>query len=156
MVGLCGMSMCTMIPPRYSTFHAQEHQGCQTLIFQAKVGSKRAQFLLDTRTIDCSFINTTMCKRLKIAIKIPKSAYKMDRTDRSALPPAVDPMEFSHALIGDPQEIKDVTNVPLEMFTPVVYNNCEHATLLGRSTISIKCQDFRTNLVNQSFLDRRV
>ena len=51
-------------PPQCSTFHAQAHEGRQALVFKAKVGEQRAQLLLDTGTIDRSFINAAMCKEV--------------------------------------------------------------------------------------------
>ena len=126
-------------PPRHSTFHAQAHQGCQTLVFKAKVGEQHAQLLLDTRTTDRSFINAATCRRLGIPIQTPMPLKKRREANRKAPSTAVDPMEFAKTPLGIPEPREDQGVLP-HMLTPVTYGNGVQALPLGVASFTLQCE----------------
>ena len=132
-------------PPRRSTFHAQAHQGRQALVFKAKVGEQRAQLLLDTGTIDRSFINVAMCRRLGIPIRIPMPLEARREANRKAPSIAVDPTEFTDTPLGIPEPHEDPSVSP-HMLTPVTYGNSVQASPLGVASFTLQCQCFRTRI----------
>ena len=123
-------------PPRRSTFHAQAHQGRQALVFTAKVGEQRAQLLLDTGTIDRSFINAATCRRLGIPIRTPMPREKRRDTHRIATSTAVDPTEFTESPLGTP-ELREDPDVLPHMLTPVTYGNGIQDSPLGVASFTL-------------------
>ena len=132
-------------PPRRSTFHAQAHQGRQALVFTAKVGEQCAQLLLDTGTIDRSFINAATCRRLGIPIWTPMPLEKRCEANRTATSTGVDPTEFTESPLGTPELCEDPGVLP-HMLTPVTYGNGVQATPLGVASFTLQCQGFRTRV----------
>ena len=132
-------------PPRRSTFHAQAHQGRQALVFKAKVGEQRAQLLLDTGTIDQSFINAARCRRLGIPIRIPMPRKTRREANRLAPSTAVDPTGFIDAPLGIPEPREDPGVLP-HMLTPVTYGNGVPASPLGVASFTLQCQGLRTRV----------
>ena len=123
--------------PWHSTFYAQAHQGRQALVFTAKVGEQRAQLLLDTGTIDRSFINAATCRRLGIPIQTPIPLDKSRKANRTATSTAADPTEFTESPLGTP-ELREDPGVLPHMLTPVTYGNGVYATPLGVASFSAK------------------
>ena len=123
-------------PPRRSTFYAQAHECRQALVFKAKVGEQRAQLLLDTGTIDRSFINAIACRRLRIPIQTPMPLEKRRAASRPATSPMVDPTEFTKPPLGIP-ELREDPGVFPHMLTPVTYGNGVQATPLGVASFTL-------------------
>ena len=132
-------------PPRCSTFHAQAHESRQALVFKAKVGEQRAQFLLDTGTTDRSFINAATCRRLGIPIRTPMPLEKRCEANRTATSIAVDPTKFTESPLGIP-ELREDPGVLPHMLTPVTYGNGVQATPLGVASFTLQCQGFWTRM----------
>ena len=128
-------------PPQHSIFHAQAHEGRQALVFKAKVGEQCAQLLLDTRTIDRSFINATMCRRLGIPIQTPMPLGKRREANRPATSTAVDPTEFIESPFGTP-ELREDPGVLPHMLTPITYGNGVQATPLGVASLHYSAKGF--------------
>ena len=87
-------------------------------MFQPKIGEQSAQLLLDTRTIDRSFITASTGKRLGIPIWILPSIQTMEQGPWTTSV-GVDPTEFLAPPLEGPNPPGEI-DIPSHMMTPII------------------------------------